>query len=56
MGLKNLTERIKRVLLVSTKPDKNEFKQSVKITGMGIIIIGTIAFIIFIIIQLFGGL
>lgn len=56
MEIKNLIERIKRVLLVSTKPDKGEFKQSVKITGMGIIIIGTIGFIIFIIVQLLGGL
>jgi protein transport protein SEC61 subunit gamma-like protein len=56
MGLRNLIERIKRVLLVSTKPDREEFKQSVKITGMGILIIGTIGFILFMIIQLLGGL
>ena len=56
MGLRNLVERIKRVLLVSTKPDKEEFRQSVKITGIGIIIIGTVGFIIFMIIQLLGGL
>ena len=56
MGLRNLIERIKRVLLVSTKPGREEFRQSVKITGMGIILIGTIGFIIFMIIQLLGGL
>jgi protein transport protein SEC61 subunit gamma-like protein len=56
MGLRNLIERMRRVLLVSTKPDKEEFKQSVKITGIGIIIIGMIGFIIFMIIQLLGGL
>jgi len=56
MGLRNLVERIKRVLLVSTKPDKEEFRQSVKITGIGIVIIGTVGFIIFMIIQLLGGL
>ena len=56
MGLRNLIERIKRVLLVSTKPDREEFRQSVKITGIGILIIGAIGFIIFMIIQLLGGL
>ena len=56
MALRNLIERIKRVLLVSTKPDREEFKQSVKITGMGILIIGTVGFVIFILIQLLGGL
>jgi protein transport protein SEC61 subunit gamma-like protein len=56
MALGNLIERIKRVLLVSTKPDREEFKQSVKITGMGILIIGTVGFVIFILIQLIGGL
>lgn len=56
MGLRNLIERMRRVLLVSTKPDKEEFRQSVKITGIGIIIIGMIGFIIFMIIQLLGGL
>ena len=56
MALGNLIERIKRVLLVSTKPSREEFKQSVKITGMGILIIGTVGFVIFILIQLLGGL
>ena len=56
MGLKNFIERIRRVLLVSSKPDNYEFKQSVKITGLGILLIGVIGFIVFLIIQLIGGL
>ena len=56
MGIKNIAERIRRVLLVATKPDKDEFKQSVKVTGMGVAIIGVIGFIIFLAIQLIGGL
>lgn len=54
--IKSLVERIKRVLLVSSKPDKDEFKQSAKITGIGLAIIGIIGFVIFLIVQLIGGL
>ncbi|MEM7826733.1 MAG: protein translocase SEC61 complex subunit gamma [Candidatus Aenigmatarchaeota archaeon] len=43
----------KRVLMVATKPDKEEFKLSSKITAVGIIVIGIIGFIIFMIFQLF---
>ena len=56
MDIKNFIERIRRVLLVSTKPDKDEFKQGVKITGMGIVIIGVVGFAVFLVIQLIGGL
>ena len=56
MGIGSFLERIRRVLLVSNKPDKEEYKQSIKITGLGIFIIGIIGFVIFIIIQLLGGL
>ena len=56
MGLRNSIERIRRVLLVSNKPDKYEYKQTVKITGIGIVIIGIIGFIIFLVVQAIGGL
>ena len=56
MNIRNFIERIRRVLLVSTKPDKEEFKQSVKITGLGILFIGIIGFVVFLIIQFVGGL
>jgi len=42
--------------MVSSKPDLEEFKQSVKITGIGMLIIGIIGFVIFLIAQLLGGL
>ena len=51
MNIKGIVERIRRVLLVSSKPDKEEFKQSVKITGLGILLIGAIGFIIFLVIM-----
>jgi protein transport protein SEC61 subunit gamma-like protein len=53
--IKNFLSQIRRVLLVSSKPDKEEFKQSAKITGMGIVIIGIIGFLVFMAFQLMGG-
>lgn len=52
----NFIQQARRVLLVSNKPDKHEFRQSVKITGAGIVLLGIVGFIIFLIIQLIGGL
>lgn len=51
-----LTERIRRILLVASKPDKTEYRQTVKITGLGFVVIGVIGFVIFIAVQLIGGL
>ena len=41
-----------RVLRITKKPDRNEFQSLVKITGLGIAIIGAIGFVIFITKQL----
>jgi protein transport protein SEC61 subunit gamma and related proteins len=41
-----------RVLRITKKPGKEEFATSVKITGIGIAIIGAIGFVIFLIRQL----
>ncbi|MBU0457335.1 MAG: protein translocase SEC61 complex subunit gamma [Nanoarchaeota archaeon] len=55
-GKKNKVKRfIKetyRVLRITKKPSKNEFKSIVKVTGLGIAIIGAIGFIIFLLKQL----
>jgi len=56
MGIANLIERIRRILLVSNKPDRQEYRQTVKITGLGFIIIGIIGFVIFLLVRLLGGL
>ena len=42
-----------RVLKVTRKPDKEELKTIVKISGLGMLIIGLIGFLITIIKQLF---
>jgi len=48
-------EKMRRVLLVSSKPDKEEFSQSFKVTGIGFIIIGVVGFAIFLIAQAIIG-
>ncbi len=42
----------KRVLKLSKKPKKSEFTMIAKITGIGIIIIGVVGFIIRLIVQI----
>lgn len=51
--LKNFIYKCKIVLRVTKKPTKDEFKTIVKVSGLGIIIIGLIGFIVQIIKQLF---
>ncbi len=52
MNIRNTIERMRRVLLIASKPDKTEFKQATKITGLGLVIIGIIGFVIFLAVQL----
>ena len=47
--LKSFIMECKRVLIVTKKPSKEEFKAVVKVSGIGMIIIGLIGFVIFII-------
>jgi len=57
MGLKNFLKNCVRVLKVTRKPSKEEYFTSVKITGLGIVLIGLIGFVIFIVfhfLKLFG--
>lgn len=57
----SLTERVKRIgkgkysriLKMATKPSKDEFGKSSMITGVGIIIIGSIGFIIYLLMNVF---
>jgi protein transport protein SEC61 subunit gamma-like protein len=45
-----------RVIKLSRKPKKNEFMMIAKITGMGIIVVGAVGFVIRMVIQLFQSL
>jgi protein transport protein SEC61 subunit gamma-like protein len=49
-------KQCKRVLIISKRPDREEFQNVAKITGIGIIIIGVIGFIITLVAQLTGFL
>ena len=53
--LKRFWKECVRVLRVTKKPDSLEFKTIVKITGIGIIIIGLIGFMIHLIKVMFFG-
>ena len=44
--LKDFFIECKRVLKITKKPDRTEFKTIVKVSGMGIVIIGLIGFLI----------
>ena len=46
MSIKEKIEEYRRILLVAKKPSSFEFKTILKITGIGLIIIGAIGFVI----------
>ncbi len=50
-AIQGFLKQCERVLRVSKKPDADEYKMVAKVTGVGIIIIGIIGFIIAILSQ-----
>ena len=54
MNLRSQLEKIRRVLLIATKPTKEEFKISAKISALGILVIGIIGFGIFLLATTLG--
>ena len=52
--LGSFMESSKRILTVSKKPDKKEYNAMVKVTGIGIIVIGIIGYIIYLAFALTG--
>jgi|TARA_B100001971_G_C17781043_1_gene329774 protein transport protein SEC61 subunit gamma-like protein len=46
----------RRVLKVTKKPDQFEFKTIVKASGLGILIIGLVGFLLHAIVQVFKGI
>ena len=51
--LKEFSKECWRVLRVTKKPDKTEFQTFVKVSGIGILIIGFIGFLIHLVKELF---
>jgi len=57
LNKESITQALKqyrRVLYISKRPDRDEYINVAKITGIGIIIIGVIGFIIYMIAVLLG--
>ena len=57
LNRESITQALKqyrRVLYISRRPDRDEFVNVAKITGIGIIIVGVIGFVISLIAQLIG--
>ncbi|MDO5834968.1 MAG: protein translocase SEC61 complex subunit gamma [Methanobacterium sp.] len=54
-SMANFIKQCQRVLKVSKKPDREEYINVAKVTGIGIILIGVIGFIISIVGQLIQG-
>ncbi|MDP3728887.1 MAG: protein translocase SEC61 complex subunit gamma [bacterium] len=52
--LKSFLKECKRVLQITKKPSKTEYKTLVKVTGIGILIIGALGFTITIVGTLLG--
>jgi len=50
--LKKFIKETFRVLRITKKPNKEEYKNLIKVTGLGIALIGAIGFVIFLIKQL----
>ena len=44
----------KRVLKVSRKPDKQEYLELAKVTSLGVVIVGVIGFVVFLLGALIG--
>ena len=58
LNKESITQTLKqyrRVLYISRRPDRDEFLNVAKITGIGIIIIGIIGFVITLVAQLISG-
>ncbi|MEM4165948.1 MAG: protein translocase SEC61 complex subunit gamma [Candidatus Bilamarchaeaceae archaeon] len=53
MDIKELLRRIHRVLLIARKPTGEEFAEVAKVTGLGILLFGTVGLIIYVIFSLF---
>ncbi len=54
--LRKFLYECKRVLQVARKPDRNEYWTVAKVTGLGVVIIGLVGFVIMLIAKLIGAM
>ncbi|MFT4313237.1 MAG: protein translocase SEC61 complex subunit gamma [Candidatus Woesearchaeota archaeon] len=55
MELRKFWNQCKRVLKVTKKPNKKEYSMVAKVTGFGILVLGLVGFIVFLIIRIISG-
>lgn len=53
-SLRDFIDSSKRVLIISRKPEWKEYSAMVKVTGLGIIIIGIIGYLVLLVLTLLG--
>ncbi len=53
-GISNFLNSSRRIFTVSKKPDNEEYRQMAKVTGIGIILLGIIGFIVMFLFLIFG--
>jgi len=51
-GIQKAISETRRILRLTRKPKRTEFNETAKITGLGIIVIGLVGFIIFFLSQI----
>jgi protein transport protein SEC61 subunit gamma-like protein len=51
MEIRKFLTQCKRVFVVATKPSTKEYRQTAKITGLGILLIGFTGFVIWLVTQ-----
>jgi len=54
MNITKFIKQCERVLKIANKPTKEEYMTGIKITTIGILLIGTIGFLIYLIFNIFG--
>ncbi len=52
--IKSFIGHSKRVLQISTKPQRDDFLSAAKVTGLGIVLIGSIGFLIYLVFNIAG--
>lgn len=54
--MRKFLQNSKRVLQVAKKPDKDEYMQVAKVTGLGILLVGFVGFVIMIVSYVIQGI
>jgi len=55
MNIKETLQNYKRVLAIAHKPDKDEFNFSLRICALGMLILGVMGFVVYLVAVLMGG-